>query len=201
MPFVPFPLLALCPLDYFNPPYSIRTTVTMGVGAILEPLVVIVLLFGGTWINRSKQSISRRCRWQGSSPYQSRPCSPDVSDSDEDGTLNPRSWSPSLLHIPDDRWRKRQIRIFSSRFQVTTPNTEVFRDRLLSRVLRKFPFLVECWYWALVYWVWLVVHLYHQFVELTSICVWIRLINSLEHSRHLLCKTKPLTWRGNMRYS
>ena len=163
MSFVPFPLLALRPLDHFNPPpYSllaIRSTVTMGVGAILEPLVVVLLLFGGTWINRSKQSISRRCRWQGDSPYQSRPCSPDGSDSDEeDGTLSPRSWSPSLLHVPDDRWRKRQIRIFSSRFQVTTPNTAVFQDRLLSRVLRKFPFLVECWYWALVYWVWLVVH-------------------------------------------
>lgn len=163
MSFVPFPLLVLRPLDHFNPPpYSlltIRTTVTMGgVGAILEPLVVVVLLFGGTWINRSKQSISRRCRWQGNSPYQSRPCSPDASDSDEeDGTLSPRSWSPSLLHVPDDRWRKRQIRIFSSRFRVTTPNTAVFQDRLLSRVLRKFPFLVECWYWALVYWVWPVV--------------------------------------------
>lgn len=162
MPFVPFPLLALRPLAHFNlPPYSllaIRATVIMGVGAILEPLVVVALLFGGTWINRSKQSISRRCRWQGSSPYQSRPCLPDVSDSDEDETLSPRSWSPSLLHVPDDRWHKRQIRIFSSRFRVTTPNTAVFQDRLLSRVLRKFPFLVECWYWALVYWVWLVVH-------------------------------------------
>lgn len=164
MSFVPFPLLALLSLGSFQPTtvsypiLVIRSTVTMGVGAILEPLVVVALLFGGTWINRSKQSISRRCRWQGSSPYQSRPCSPEASDPDEDGTLSPRSWSPSLLHAPDDRWRKRQIRIFSSRFQVTTPNTAVFQDRLLSRVLRKFPFLVECWYWALVYWVWLVVH-------------------------------------------
>ena len=164
MSFVPFSLLALLSPGAFQPTtvsypiLVIRSTVTMGVGAILEPLVVVALLFGGTWINRSKQSISRRCRWQGSSPYQSRPCSPDASDPDEDGTLSPRSWSPSLLHAPDDRWRKRQIRIFSSRFQVTTPNTAVFQDRLLSRVLRKFPFLVECWYWALVYWVWLVVH-------------------------------------------
>ena len=160
MPFVPFPLLALRPLDHFSPSHSlltIRTTVTMGVGAILEPLVVVVLLFGGTWINRSKHAIPRRCRWQGS-PYQSRSCLPDASDSDEDGTLSPRSWSPSLLHAPENRWRKREVRIFSSRFQVTTPNTAVFHNRLLSRVLRKFPFLVECWYWALVYWVWFVLH-------------------------------------------
>ena len=25
--------------------------------------------------------------------------------------------------------------------------------RLLSRLLRRFPFLVEAWYWALIYWV------------------------------------------------
>lgn len=37
--------------------------------------------------------------------------------------------------------------------RVASPSTEIFKDRLLSRVLRKFPFLVEAWYWALVYWV------------------------------------------------
>lgn len=35
---------------------------------------------------------------------------------------------------------------------MTSPNTVVFEDRFLSRLLRKLPFLVENWYWALVYW-------------------------------------------------
>lgn len=133
----------------------------MGVGAILEPLVVIVLLFGGTWINRSKRFRTRRTtRWQKDNAP-SRSPSPDslesgqagYADSDQNSLLgSPTAWSPSLLHPPEDRWRKRQIRFFTATLNVTTPNTAVFQDRLLSRVLQKFPFLVEVWYWALVYW-------------------------------------------------
>lgn len=37
--------------------------------------------------------------------------------------------------------------------EVWSPDTKVFEDRLLSRVLQAFPFLVEVWYWALIYWV------------------------------------------------
>lgn len=131
---------------------------TMAIGAILEPLVVVLLLIGGTWINRSR--IPRPCRWQKgiyrsagslfSVPWEpGRPSDP----ADQERLLPPRSWSPSLLCQPEDRWHKRQLRIFPFRFEATSPNTTVFQDRLLSRLLQKLPFLVECWYWALVYWV------------------------------------------------
>jgi hypothetical protein len=36
---------------------------------------------------------------------------------------------------------------------VMSPNTRRFQDYFLSRLLQKFPFLVEAWYWALIYWV------------------------------------------------
>ncbi|GFF57243.1 hypothetical protein CNMCM6936_004429 [Aspergillus lentulus] len=129
----------------------------MGAGAILEPLVVIVLLFGGTWINRSTAAFSsvRRVRRSSTS---TRACSPDSLESGlssptaKDALLNSRSPSPTLVQLDDARWRKRQIRILSYTFEVKSPDTTVFQDRLLSRLLRKFPFLVECWYWALVYW-------------------------------------------------
>lgn len=132
--------------------------VNMGAGAILEPLVVIVLLFGGTWINRSTAAFSsvRRIRRSSTS---TRACSPDSLESGsssptaKDALLNERSLSPTLVLLDDARWRKRQIRILSFTFEVKSPNTAVFQERLLSRLLRKFPFLVECWYWALVYWV------------------------------------------------
>lgn len=132
----------------------------MGVGAFLEPLTVIVLLFGGTWINRTTGSFpTRRTRRRSSIP--SRGASPDATDSGlstptaKDGLLSRRlsSSSSALLQDGQSRWRKRQLGFFSSTFEVTSPNTIVFQDRLLSRLLRKFPFLVECWYWALVYWV------------------------------------------------
>lgn len=130
----------------------------MAIGAILEPLVVILLLIGGTWINRTR--VPSPCRWQKGIYQSPRASSSDLLESgrlsdptDQDGLLPPRSWSPSLLCQPEDRWHKRHLRIFSLRLEVTSPTTAVFQDRLLSRVLQKFPFLVECWYWALVYWV------------------------------------------------
>jgi len=126
----------------------------MGVGVILEPLVVVVLLFGGTWINRVTASVSHNHTRRRSSDYV-RVTSPDSLESGsssptpKDGLLSPRCRSPELL----EGWHKRHVGVFGLSFSVTTPTTDVFQDRLLSRLLRKLPFLVECWYWALVYWV------------------------------------------------
>lgn len=128
----------------------------MGAGAVIEPLVVIVLLFGGTWINRSVGSSSTRPYSRRNSNDLLRAASSDSlesgysSQSTKDGLLGSRSRSPPAL---EDRWHKRQVGLLGLNFEVSSPNTIVFQDRLLSRLLRKFPFLVECWYWALVYWV------------------------------------------------
>lgn len=158
----------------------------MTIGAILEPLVVILLLAGGVWINRRKNS--RPYRWQGENSH-SAPCSTSdllessrIDPSDPDNLLPPRSWSPSLLHRREDHWHTRQLRILSFRFEATTPNTAVFQDRLLSRVLRRFPFLVECWYWALVYWVSCVSAYPGDNQKLMGIDI--RHINSHGHSQH-----------------
>ncbi|KAJ5637250.1 hypothetical protein N7490_007129 [Penicillium lividum] len=128
----------------------------MGAGAVLEPLVVIVLLFGGTWINR-RTHLSVSSHTQRKSFDYVRPDSPDPLESGyrsptpKDGLLSPRPDSP-FLQLSDEQWRTRQISIFRLSCRVTSPNTAVFHDRLLSRLLQKLPFLAECWYWALVYW-------------------------------------------------
>ncbi|KAJ5780844.1 hypothetical protein N7457_006004 [Penicillium paradoxum] len=128
----------------------------MGVGAVIEPLVVIVLLFGGTWINRSVGSPTTRRYNRRSSTDLRRVASSDSlesgysSPSTKDGLLLSRSHSP--LQEAEDGWHKREVGLLGLKFEVSSPNTIVFQDRLLSRLLRKFPFLVECWYWALVYW-------------------------------------------------
>ncbi|KAK2758631.1 hypothetical protein FQN54_003321 [Arachnomyces sp. PD_36] len=130
----------------------------MGVGAFLEPLVVIVLLFGGTWINRELDlpgSVSRKGSWHDRGSRSASGDKDDI-DIDDDGLLGPedgRPLSPSLLSTQQDPWRKREVGFWRWRWDVVSPNTVVFRDRLLSRLLRKFPFLAECWYWALVYWI------------------------------------------------
>lgn len=136
--------------------WSLGLIPIMGAGMVIEPLVVIVLLFGGTWINRSVGSSSTKSYNRRNSNDLGRAASFDSlesgysSQSTKDGLLSPRSHSPQA---PEDGWHKRQVGLLGLNFEVSSPNTIVFQDSLLSRLLRKFPFLVECWYWALVYWV------------------------------------------------
>lgn len=127
----------------------------MGAGAYLEPLVVVVLLFGGAWINRATEyNFSKRIYKKHELPIARAVATDDDLDVAElQLTPSKRSLSPSLLSSQEDRWREREIRIGSYRKTVVTPNTAIFRNRLLSRLLHKFPFLVEAWYWALIYWV------------------------------------------------
>ena len=120
----------------------------------LEPLVVIFLLFGGAWINRSRYGPSTAALARCCTAYD--PFSKDEEDlalAQARPTPSKRSLSPSLLPSQENAWRERHVRLFGHRRTVYTPNTAKFRNRFLSRVLQKFPFLVEAWYWALIYWV------------------------------------------------
>lgn len=129
----------------------------MGVGVVIEPLVIVTLLFGGAWVNRNtkyrvfdrrKNSSSRSTSPDGS--VESNRSSPRSSASLLDGY---RASSPSLLAEQVPHWRKRELRVFGFRKEVVSPNTRRFEGYFLSRLLQKFPFLVEVWYWALIYWV------------------------------------------------
>ena len=145
----------------------------MGAGAFIEPLVVVSLLFGGTWVNRNTQYriFGRQTYSQPNSPRSSSPYSDSYSSSSGSGRSSPiprsstsllenqRSSSPSLLAHQEPKWRKRAVRVFGVRREVTSPNTRRFRGYFLSRLLMKFPFLVEAWYWALIYWVCRLFHL------------------------------------------
>ncbi|KAH7083677.1 integral membrane protein [Paraphoma chrysanthemicola] len=119
----------------------------MGAGAFIEPLVVVTLLFGGTWVNRNKdyRLFNRRRVY-------SRSSSP--AGSIESGRSSPSSTSSLLSQVDDEpKWRRRDLSILGIRKEVVSPNTKQFQEYFLSRLLKKFPFLVEAWYWALIYWV------------------------------------------------
>lgn len=129
----------------------------MGVGALAEPLVVIVLLFGGTWVNRNKTYTlfgSRQSRWREKLLEEERDRSPDSVQSPHsaDGLLEDGLFPSSLGHH-EPTWRRREVNACGFRVIMISPNTRVFKDYFLSRLLLKFPFLVEAWYWALIYWV------------------------------------------------
>lgn len=109
----------------------------MGLGAFIEPAVVVGLLFGGAYFNRDRSaSISRVSRTYEKS-Y--RAGSPDSEAAFLDNDDVPAA-------------RLRTLRLFGWSRDIYTPNSAIHQHRLLSRVLRKFPFLAECWYWALIYW-------------------------------------------------
>ncbi|PHH59565.1 hypothetical protein CDD82_2435 [Ophiocordyceps australis] len=135
----------------------------MAVGAFLEPLVVVTLLFGGAWVNRNKEynfwGAKQSSGWTDEARVKR---SDDVVGLDarresEDSLLSRDDWSgsstPTLAPSDLSSTRRRKLRFFGYQRLVTTPNTLVFKDRFLSRVLQKFPFLAEAWYWALIYWV------------------------------------------------
>lgn len=130
----------------------------MGVGAVLEPLIVVTLLLGGAWINRATEySFAGRNGRRQSETNDTRDAERDRSLYDVPGmravSSKNRSTPPSLLPSQENSRRKRELRLFGYSKAVETPNTAVFKNRFLSRVLHKFPFLVEAWYWALIYWV------------------------------------------------
>jgi len=125
----------------------------MGAGAFIEPLVVVALLFGGTFVNRNKEyrlSFSNRLPASPSSSGSSSPILGDALLNDFDERYD--SYSTSLPpQVP--RYRRRTVQFLGWSTEVATPDTRVFQGRLLSRLLRKFPFLVEAWYWAGIYWI------------------------------------------------
>jgi hypothetical protein len=149
----------------------------MTVGSAIEPVAVVSLLFGGTLLNRNRDirafagdynplhlsAFRRKASADGSASP--RKLEEGQRRSEETGVGGLGSWthhdgdrsSTSSLTIFDDEHeptqRLRRIKIFGWKKTLTTPNTAVFKDRVTSRVLRKFPFLIECWYWAMIYWV------------------------------------------------
>ena len=119
---------------------------------------MISLLVGGTWINRARNKTDSQRTWGEHKRDDSSSSSSSRSGSiaAKEGFLGPRtgSQSPPPLSQPQNRgWQTRHIKILGWRKAIQSPDTAVFSDRLLSRLLRRLPFLVECWYWALIYWV------------------------------------------------
>ncbi|PGH09593.1 hypothetical protein AJ79_05649 [Helicocarpus griseus UAMH5409] len=177
----------------------------MGLGAFLEPLVVATLLIGGTWINRLDTSHFHTRHAGRRSSKSSDEFSDKALERLEEGMSSAYSASNSLLPVPTSRslspsllldqecsWRTRQVGLWVWKKEIITPNTAKFRNRPISRILRRFPFLVECWYWALVYWTYQLaraftaVALKDKTVEIARKHA-IQLIN-LEEGLHIFCE-------------
>ncbi|KAJ7100126.1 PAP2 superfamily-domain-containing protein [Mycena belliarum] len=96
----------------------------MSFGAYAEPSIVLAILTAGVVLNR-RRAPDTDAAWSPLSP-----------------TTEP------LLATGDQPYRERVV--FGR--TVRSRNTAVWRHTRVSRALRRFPFLVEVWYWLLVYW-------------------------------------------------
>ncbi|KAL9124062.1 MAG: hypothetical protein Q9217_006573 [Psora testacea] len=135
----------------------------------LEPLVIVLLLLGGTLANRRRNNRQAHLRHQYIKPiqlWQEQPSSdlengcPWVEEvGSENKTDDKTAPSPTLrtsrsLQAQDsDKWRTRKIGIFGWKTKVITPATRRYRGSFMSRIIYRFPFLIEAWYWFLIYWV------------------------------------------------
>lgn len=109
----------------------------MGFLGLGEPSLGTLIIFLGAWINRDFTTPVDRYAHERLS---------DIERSERPVTkIEPVVWNRQ------DRWRQREISVFGFRKVLNTPNTAVFQNRLLSRLLLRFPFLVEIVYWGLIY--------------------------------------------------
>jgi len=102
--------------------------------------IVISIMIGSLSINRHRNfSIFSR---RGQESY--RKLALDEDDSESEDLDSNNQLSPSSNNV-DGKTRTCFGRT------ITTPNTHRFRTHIHSRILQKFPFLIEMFYWALSY--------------------------------------------------
>ena len=136
-----------------NPPSTHHTMGNYGLG---EPGLGTVIILSGIFINRDT-TYTPTTSWFRWRPKPEGVFIDDV-DNNEKG-LQPlphrsrsrHSRSPSPSPFKTSTWRQRELQFPGFSITVQTPNTAVFRDTLPSRILRKFPFIMEVVYWGMIY--------------------------------------------------
>lgn len=132
---------------------------TSSISWLLEPALIACLLLGGTAANRRRKCGQSRLSL--GSPRDDKAVSDfedGTSSEDEDSVYAydavPSSSDFSTAGLRDRQsWRTRNIGLFGWKRSIATPDTRQYRGCFMSRMLNRYPFLVEAWYWFLIYWV------------------------------------------------
>ena len=135
---------------------------------LLEPALIVCLLLGGTVANRRRRCGQSRLSL-GSPRYETviSDLEDALSSEDEDcvsaNDAAPPSSDFSTISLRDRQsWRTRNIGIFGWKRSIATPDTRQYRGYLMSRMLYRYPFLIEAWYWFLIYWVCRTIRNFHE---------------------------------------
>ncbi|EXJ84882.1 hypothetical protein A1O3_05557 [Capronia epimyces CBS 606.96] len=120
----------------------------MGFLGLGEPSLGTLIIFLGAWINRDFTTPTPR---SSQLPYE-----PLMEDVGSEMALDSPTAEDGSLALPSSSarrrlWRHRELSLLGFKKTIQTPNTAVFQTRILSRVLVRFPFIMEIIYWALIY--------------------------------------------------
>lgn len=130
--------------------------------SFLKPALVVFLLLGGTVANRRRRYSQSRISLGTPRGDQSISSLEDAfSSEDEDSVYTNDAAAPSyvfgITSLGDRQsWRTRNVGICGWKRSVATPDTRRYRRYFMSRMIYRYPFLIEAWYWFLIYWVCLI---------------------------------------------
>jgi hypothetical protein len=141
--------------------YSVRASRTistatfqMGYLGLGEPGLGTFIIFAGIWINRNKHvdpliSTIWHKYFRGS---QEGLVLEEVSDVERaSANTSKRRLSNANSDIHPGKWHRRHLKLFRFDRIVWAPNPDCWQQTIASRMLRRFPFIVEVIYWALIY--------------------------------------------------
>ncbi|KAF7556831.1 hypothetical protein G7Z17_g1184 [Cylindrodendrum hubeiense] len=115
----------------------------------VEPVLIVTILFSSVWITRRKNySILQQrssARYQPVHDESSLYSMPLLDDSDIE---SPRR-SNELDLNPFREANPPKARSLCGLMRIQTPNSSRFTTNVHSRILQKFPFLIEMWYWGI----------------------------------------------------
>ena len=138
---------------------------------LLEPALIVCLLLGGTVANRRRGCGRSRIRLGSPRDDHSIPSLEDaLSSEDEDSVYANDAAAPSSIFSTTSledrqRWRRRNIGILGWKRSIATPETRQYRGYFMSRMIYRYPFLIEAWYWFLIYWVCMIPRSSDTFME------------------------------------
>jgi hypothetical protein len=114
----------------------------MGFLGLGEPSIGTLIIFLGAWVNRDFTTPVLGAHTT-------------FLHDDESGLGSPLTKVEPSSPVSDphqqNRWRRRELSLLGFKRHVYTPNTVHFQNRLQSRFLLRFPFILEIIYWALIY--------------------------------------------------
>lgn len=126
----------------------------MGYLGLGEPGLGSLIICAGVWINRNKHVEPLILKfWQGSFQKSRQEYVLEEASDIERAAANTskRRLSNVQLNVRPSRWHRRRVHLFGFDRVVWTPNPDHWQQTVASRILHRFPFLIELVYWALIY--------------------------------------------------